>query len=147
MRFEVATSPLFCTWEKFLVATPRADILAWCSMKARRANRKRLLSPEPTVLLRTADVLAVLTAAEGRCCYCGSLCVERRPSATNGGPVPWEHVGRRIGSLGHIRSRITGGDNDSANLSWECLWCNTWSSERRYGATDHGGIQTGRITP
>jgi len=22
---------------------------------------------------------------------------------------------------------------------WSCLWCNTWKSERRVGAADHGG--------
>ena len=49
-------------------------------------------------------------------------------------------MGRRIGSLEHITSRIEGGGNEAANLAWACLWCNTWTCERRFGATDHGGL-------
>jgi hypothetical protein len=79
------------------------------------------------------DVLAVLEQAEGRCAYCGSLAVEKLPG---GG---WGHVGRRIGSLGHNLSRFHGGDNEPGNLSWVCMWCNTWPEDRRPGAADHGG--------
>jgi hypothetical protein len=57
----------------------------------------------------------------------------------DGAPVPWDMVGRRIGSLGHQISRFNGGDNTRENLVWSCLWCNTWLGERRPGATDHGG--------
>ncbi len=87
------------------------------------------------------DVADVLEAALGRCRYCGSLAVEGRPSAANGGPAPWEHVGRRIGSLDHPVSLVLGGRNHITNLAWSCLWCNTWGSERRWGATDHGAIR------
>jgi hypothetical protein len=136
-----APPPKFRTWEEFIQNTPATVILAWCNRKASRANRKRLLSAAPNVRITGDNVLAVLQNAKGRCRYCNSLCIENRPSGPNGAPIAWANVGRRIGSLGHIDSRIGGGDNDVSNLSWECLWCNTWASERRYGATDHGGIQ------
>jgi hypothetical protein len=55
-------------------------------------------------------------------------------------PLPWASIGRRIGSLGHVISRLHGGTNRLENLAWPCLWCNTWQSERRPGATDHGGL-------
>jgi len=46
---------------------------------------------------------------------------------------------RRIGSLDHAQSRVSGGFNQLPNLGWYCLWCNTRESVRRTGATDHGG--------
>jgi hypothetical protein len=78
--------------------------------------------------------------ARGRCVYCGSLAVEKRPSKPNGAPAPWAQIGRRIGSFEHCQWRARGGDNDLSNIAWACLWCNTWESERRKGATDHGGF-------
>jgi hypothetical protein len=82
----------------------------------------------------------VLSEARGRCAYCGSLAIENRPSDPHrGSPTSWEHIGRRIGSLDYIQSRVSGGDNDPANLAWSCLWCNTWTDERRPGAKDYGG--------
>ena len=117
------------------------DRLAWCKAKAKKANAPRLMSGAPVVRISGADVLRVLEAARGRCCYCGSLAVERRPSGPIGEPLPWASVGRRIGSLGHRLARFDGGDNDAENLSWVCLWCNTWPQERRPGALDHGAIQ------
>jgi hypothetical protein len=36
--------------------------------------------------------------------------------------------------------RFDGGDNNLSNLSWACLWCNTWPSERKHRASDHGGF-------
>lgn len=98
------------------------------------------MSGVPLTKVTVEDVLAVLTAAEGRCVHCGSLAVERRPSRADGGPLPWAPVGRRIGSLGHIVGRFHGGANTLDNLAWSCLWCNTWQSERTPGATDHGAI-------
>ncbi len=95
----------------------------------------------PDVKITGADVWAVLEAAEGRCEHCRSLAVENRPSAPDGKPLPWAPVGRRIGSLGHRVARFNGGSNAPGNLAWACLWCNTWQSERRPGATGHGGIQ------
>lgn len=133
--------PLFENWEDYLVRTPAEIIRAWCAKKASRANRKRLLSVAPSVKITAADVLNILMTAKGRCHYCNSLCVENRPSGPNGAPMRWTEVGRRVGSLGHVQSRFSGGDNELDNLTWECLWWNTWTSERIRGATDHGGIQ------
>jgi hypothetical protein len=118
--------------------------MAWCRKKATRANRPRLMSGPPDVKITGVDVWAVLEAAEGRCEYCRSLAVENRPSASNGQPLPWAQVGRRIGSLSHRLARFNGGSNAPGNLTWPCLWCNTWPSERRRGATDHGGIPPSR---
>jgi hypothetical protein len=112
---------------------------AWCNMIAKRANRKRLLSPAPNVKLTGRDVWGVLERARGRCEYCGSLALERRPSQPNGAPLRWDYMGRRIGSLSHLVPRFHGGDNDVANLAWACLWCNTYESERIWGATNCGG--------
>jgi len=55
--------------------------------------------------------------------------------------LPWEPIGRRIGSLGHRVARFNGGPNISANLIWSCLLCNTWPSMRTPGATDYGAVQ------
>lgn len=118
--------------------------MSWCQKKATRANRPRLMSGPPDVKITGADVWAVLEAAKGRCEYCRSLAVENRPAAPNGKPLPWAQVGRRIGSLGHRLARFNGGSNASGNLTWACLWCNTWPSERRPVATDHGGIPPSR---
>src|SRR5258707_4186324 len=84
-----------------------------------------------------------MEAAQGRCAHCGALAVENRPSSPTGVPLPWAQVGRRIGSLEHVRWRYGGGGNDLSNLAWCCLWCNTWPKERRRGATDHGGYFPG----
>ena len=77
---------------------------------------------------------------------CPDLIAAHRPTAaaegwrtSSGAPLAWAQVGRRIGSLEHVRWRFGGGGNDLTNLAWACLWCNTWPSERRPMATDHGG--------
>ena len=132
--------PVYVSWEDFLDRTTPAGRMAWWRKKATRANRPRLMSGPPDVKITGADVWAVLEAVKGRCEYCGSLAVENRPSAPNGKPLPWAQVGRRIGSLGHRVARFNGGSNAPGNLTWTCLWCNTWPSERQPGATDHGGI-------
>src|SRR5579875_1142218 len=136
-----APPPVYRSWEDYLSKTTPAERQAWCAAKAAKANRKRLMSPAPTKRVTAAMVLGVLEAARGHCCYCGSLAVENRPSGPNGAPLQWAHVGRRVGSLGHKLARFHGGDNDVENLSWTCLWCNTWPEERRPGATDHGAVQ------
>lgn len=136
--------PVYVSWEDFLDRTTPAGRMAWCRKKATRANRPRLMSGPPDVKITGADVWTVLEAAKGQCEYCGSLAVENRPSAPNGKPLPWAQVGRRIGSLGHRLARFNGGSNAPGNLTWACLWCNTWPSERRPGATDHGGIPPSR---
>lgn len=139
-----APEPLYISWSDFLRSTTESERRAWCSMKARRANRERLMSGRPDTRIGWGDVWSVLSAARGRCEFCGSLAVERRPSTAKGGPAPWASVGRRIGSLSHAVARVNGGPNTPENLGWACLWCNTWPSERILGATDHGGIQSDR---
>jgi hypothetical protein len=96
-----AGKPVYSSWEDYLVHTTASERMLWCRKKAERANRKRLMSGEPDVKLRGADVWAVLESARGCCEHCGSLAVENRPSTPKGQPASWEHVGRRIGSLGH----------------------------------------------
>jgi hypothetical protein len=132
--------PVYASWGDYLARTPRAELRTRCVLTAKRMNRKRLLSPAPKQR-GTADLVwSVLSAARGRCAHWGSLAVERRPSnPVTGAPVAWAQVGRRVGALEHRRCRFDGGENDHANLAWCCLWCNTWESECRWGATDHGG--------
>jgi hypothetical protein len=108
--------------------------------KRKVANRERFMSGKPDSSLSLDDVWTVLETARGRCAHCYSLAVEPRPSQPNGAPLPWGSVGRRIGSLGHVISRFHDGRNALENLAWSCLWCNTWQSERRPRATDHGGL-------
>ena len=99
------------------------------------ANGPRLMSEQPEHRITSDDVLRILEAAEGRCHYCGSLAVEKRP------PGPWNRVGRRIGTLHHAEVRFLGGSNTPDNLVWACMWCSTWplEEERRPGAVDRGG--------
>ena len=124
---------VYTSWEDYLARTTPAERRRWCAAKAAKANSFRLMSGRPETTISADDVLAVLERAHGRCAYCGSLAVERRP------PGPWGNVGRRIGSLGHRVARFNGGPNTPANLAWCCMWCNTWPEERIEGATDHGG--------
>jgi hypothetical protein len=132
--------PQFRTFAEYLDQVPRQRIMTVCRRRAQKANADRLMSGPPARKVTAEEVFAVMEAAQGRCCHCGSLCVESRPSKANGAPLPWGHVGRRIGSLHHLVSRIAGGDNDRANLVWSCLWCAAWPTERRQGAADHGGL-------
>ncbi len=142
-RFSTAKAPgrgPFRSWEDFLARTSEAERMRWCAQKAKVANRPRLVSGRPEVQISAEEVWEVLSKAQGRCCHCGSLALERRPSdPRTGAPRPWEHVARRIGSLEHVKSRFDGGINSAGNLAWACLWCNTWPQERRPGALDHGG--------
>jgi hypothetical protein len=132
--------PVFASWTDYLARTSYGDRMKRCYAAAKKANRKRLLSADPNVRLGGRHVWEVIERAKGRCAHCGSLAVENRPSSPiNGAPIPWAQVGRRIGSLEHIRSRFGGGGNDLSNLAWACLWCNTWEIERRPLAKDHGG--------
>lgn len=131
--------PEYVSWEDFLARVSPAVLVSWCRSKARKANPHRLMSGSPDDTITAADVWAVLAGARGKCHHCGSLALENRPSKPNGAPLPWEAVGRRIGSLGHLISRFEGGANTRSNLVWSCLWCNTWPAERTEGATDHGG--------
>jgi hypothetical protein len=137
---EPAPEPIYLSFSDYFERTTYAKQMARCHAAAKKANRERLLSPLPKRPLVGADVWNLIEAARGRCSYCGSLAVESRPSKPNGAPAPWAHVGRRIGSLEHRHWRALGGDNELTNLAWCCLWCNTWESERRAGALDHGGF-------
>jgi hypothetical protein len=134
-------APIYTSWQDYLRDTEPSQRLQWCRAKARTANRKRLMSGLPDRKITADEVWAVIDDAKGRCEHCGSLALEGRPSGADGRPNPWAPIGRRIGSLGHRLARFNGGSNDSANLGWSCLWCNTWPQERRHGATDHGAVQ------
>lgn len=138
----VSKEIMFTSWEDFLERTTEKERMDWCRAKANKANRKRLLSDEPTVKLTAEDVWRVLESYKGHCYYCGSLALENRPSKPNGSPLPWEHMGRRIGSLEHIERRFSGGENNYDNLAWACLWCNTWEDERKKCTDNHGGLYT-----
>lgn len=133
--------PAYTSFGDWCVSTTPQYKRKWLGGMAKRANRDRLMSGKAEVRVTGPVVWSVILQAQGRCIYCGSLAVEGRPSQSNGSPLPWEHVGRRIGSLAHLQARFHGGDNDPANLAWSCLWCNTWLSERKRGATDRGGLQ------
>lgn len=132
--------PQYHSFAEFQENVPKAIVRNWCQQKARNANRFRLMSGEPHLKITPEDILGLLLRAEGRCYYCGSLCVEKSPHLGRK-PMPWGLVGRRIGSIEHLKGRASGGDNDLDNLRWCCLWCNTWKTERIPGATDHGAIQ------
>lgn len=135
-------APKFSSWDEFLRQTTQVERRRWCAQKAQKANAPRLMSGVPEQKITAEDVLAVLTAARGRCAHCGSLAVENRPSTPAGQPIALAFVGRRIGSLGHNVARFHGGANAVTNLVWSCLWRNTWQQERTPGATDRGAIQT-----
>lgn len=92
-----AGPPAYQSWNDYLARTNRTDIMAWCRAKAKKANAPRLMSEAPGDRLTGRDVWAIMEAAQGRCAYCGSLAVEKRPSTSTGQPLQWEHVGRRIG--------------------------------------------------
>lgn len=132
---EPTKPPEYANWADFIRRTTKAERMAWCRMKAKKFNQA---IPEGD-RLTPETVWSVMQMAKGRCRFCGSLAVERRPSKPNGSPAPWESVGRRIGSLEHIRPRQYGGSNARRNLAWSCLWCNTWPGSRELGAVDHGG--------
>lgn len=139
----VLPPPVYTSWEDFLARTTERERLEWCRVKAKTANRERLMSGRPERSVTPQEVWQVAEDAQGRCTYCGSLALERRPTGRDGRPLSWAAVGRRIGSLDHLIARVAGGANDPANFAWACLWCNTWETEteRRPGATDHGALQ------
>lgn len=142
-----AEAPAYTSWADFLERTTPAARMAWCRAKAKKANLPRLMSGSPDAKIMAEDVWRVLDAAQGRCAHCGSLAVEKRPSTAKGAPLPWEQVGRRIGSLGHRIARFNRGKNAPSNLCWSCLWCNTWLDERQWGARDHGAWHPGDAFP
>jgi len=134
-----APPPMFLSWADYIKRTSYSQRMARCHAAAKKANRERLLSSAPETKLCGADIWSLFETARGRCAYCGSLAVETRPSNSQGAPVPWAQVGRRVGSVEHRRMRVTGGGNQVSNLTWACLWCNDHPGERRPNAADHGG--------
>jgi hypothetical protein len=119
-----------------------ADRWSWFRQKAKRANRRARVRGDHG-RLTTDDVAAVYDAAAGRCHHCGSLADQPAPGG------PWDATGRRIGTIDHVQQRGVAAPwageeahlwNIVENLVWCCMWCNTWTSERRPGATDHGGL-------
>jgi hypothetical protein len=136
-----APPPRYTSFAAWLTSTTDRDRRAACARRAGTANRDRLMSGPPAERITGSDVWAVLAGAGGRCAHCGSLAVERRPSGPDGGPLPWEPIGRRIGSLGHRVARLNGGPNTPDNLIWSCLLCNTWPSMRTPEATDYGAVR------
>jgi hypothetical protein len=76
--------------------------MAWCRAKAKKANGERLMSAKPDTQIVARDVWAIMAAARGRCAYCGSLAVQKRPSTSTGQPLPWEDVEDRV-PLGRAR--------------------------------------------
>lgn len=132
-------APVYASWTDYIMRTTRRERMPRCHAASKKANRKRMLYGSSFVRISAKDDWDVIERARGRCCHCGSLAIEHRPSMQNGAPAPWAQVGRRIGSLEHLQARLVGGDIFKANLAWACLWCNTWPGERRPNARDHGG--------
>ncbi len=138
----VVGAPKYTSWDDYLAQVPEKDRRAWCAQKAKHTGRKREhLDGAAHPPASTEAVMRVMEKTRGRCKYCLSLALEKRPSGPDGRPASWDEVGRRIGSLDHIIPLVEGGDNSEENLAWCCLWCNTWPNERWPGATCHGAIQ------
>jgi HNH endonuclease len=110
-----------------------------CHIMARRREWAKTANPSEHQASGD-DVWIVMIRARGRCVYCGSLCVEKRPLKANGTTAKWRRIGRRIGSLEHLIPLSSGGTNDPSNLAWSCLWCNTNELARKKRAKDHGGF-------
>lgn len=137
-RYSTAKAPgtgPFRSWKDFIARTSEAERMRWCALKAKKANGWIPRPGEPKTLITAREVWNILESAQGRCRYCGSLAVEKKPPSG-----PWGEMGRRIGSLDHVKARFDGGNSAAQNLGWACNWCNTWKSERRKGARDHGGF-------
>ena len=133
-----SVKPIFNSWEEFLSGTTEQERKNWCTSKASSANQKRLIAGEPVQKITAEDVWEVLNESKGKCCYCGSLALEKQPFI-EGKPIPWAYMGRRIGALHHVSKDRSKDYNDVGNLRWACLWCNTWPQERKSGALDYGG--------
>lgn len=66
----------------------------WMRQEAKTANRKRRDCHPVGVRITGEVVQLALDETQGRCRYCGSLAVQRRPSVPHGAPVDWGNVGR-----------------------------------------------------
>ena len=121
------STPLrYTSWDHYLETTTPSERRAMCASRTQKANSRRLMSRAREQRVTADDIWTVVAAAMGRCAHCDSLCLERLPNdpATKK-KRPWGHIGRRIGSLDHLVSRVSGGTNDPENLAWSCLWCNS----------------------
>jgi hypothetical protein len=118
--------PLYHSYEHYLASTTEAERVARWRLCARHAERRS------GHCLPWRNVQRVFEAARGRCCYCGSLAVERVPQG-----VPWTTIGRRLGSLEHRDKKL---GHTFTNLAWACMWCNTYPAERIPNAKCHGAI-------
>lgn len=116
------TGPAFASWEDYLARTSEHEREARCRAIAYQANKRRSDGRRPAIRLTWKDVWAVLQQAQGRCCHCGSLALDRMPTTACGSVASWRRAGSRIGSLDH---RDGGCENEPANLAWACLACNT----------------------
>lgn len=121
------TPVLYTSWEDYLTRTTPAERRRWCAAKAAKANSFRLMSGRPETTISADDVLAVLEKTHGRCAYCGSLSVERRP------PGLWGDVGRASDPSATGLRASTAAQMSLANLAWCCMWCNTWPEDRIQG--------------
>jgi hypothetical protein len=147
-------APIYESWRDFLCKTPWPLLRRFCLDRARQANRPKFHREGPgkgTVRSSNAEhrvegyqVWRVMASAKGRCVHCGSLAVERQPPDGR-----WGRIGRRVGSLEHLVPLSRGGDNDSINLAWSCLWCNHLDRERerRKGLTARGALDSGGFHP
>lgn len=145
-QLSALTDPVYISWEDYLVRVSWSELRRRCLDIARRANRKRLMSPAPAIQLTGLQVWQVMRDARGRCIHCGSLAVEHSPSDPKRSRS-WAPIGRRVGSLEHLNARYRGGDNARENLAWACMWCNNFTAEHEraqngspIGALDHGGF-------
>jgi hypothetical protein len=71
---------------------------------------------------------------------------ESCPSCKNESQNPSNHPAH----TGTHAARKTNPQLAGAVLGWVCFWCNTWSSERRPGATDrqrNPGVESGAVYP
>jgi len=131
---------VFTSWADYLEKVTWPELRSRCYAIADQANgaHRGLAAPPDRLALLT--VWQVKSKSRGRCAYCGSLAVERKPlKVDKNGRRRWKRVGRRIGSLEHRKPRSLGGSNDVENLAWCCLLCNTSPRARLPGAVDHGG--------
>lgn len=132
-------APKYTSWDDFLTRATGTEVRQMCHARTKKANAERLLSAAPERSLTARDVWEIMATAGGRCVHCGSFCVERLPYDGKV-KLAWAPVGRRVGSVDHVESRVDGGGNERENLAWACLWCNTWGCERQRAAADHGGL-------
>lgn len=136
--------PIYMSFADYMARTTNTERMGRCYAASKRANRvHRPLTPTHALPKLTGPgVWGLIEKAKGRCMYCRSLAVERRPSVEGRGyALPWAEIGRRIGSLEHIDPYVIDGTKNAlSNLGWACLWCNVHPDQRVPFAADHGGF-------